>query len=52
MNGFQEHDSATPLDIHGGNGESERSAFGFKASYDWKVGRRLDQAGNPGGVAA
>jgi outer membrane autotransporter protein len=35
---FTEHDSLAPLAIHGGKGESLRSAFGFKASYDWKVG--------------
>jgi outer membrane autotransporter protein len=38
MNGFTESGSLAPLDIHGGSGESLRSAFGFKASYDWKVG--------------
>jgi len=35
---FTEHGSLAPLDVHGGKGESLRSAFGFKASYDWKVG--------------
>jgi outer membrane autotransporter protein len=34
---FAEHGSLAPLDIHGGEGESLRTAFGFKASYDWKV---------------
>jgi len=38
LNGFTEHNSLAPLNIHGGDGESLRSAFGFKASYDWKVG--------------
>ena len=37
-NAFTEHGSLAPLDIHGGKGESLRSAFGLKASYDWKVG--------------
>jgi len=35
---FNEYGSLAPLDIHGGNSESLRSAFGIKASYDWKVG--------------
>ncbi|WP_237705543.1 autotransporter family protein [Chthoniobacter flavus] len=35
---FTEHGSLAPLNVHGGKGESLRSAFGFKASYDWKVG--------------
>jgi len=38
IGGFTEHDSLAPLDIHGGSGESLRTAFGLKASYDWKVG--------------
>jgi outer membrane autotransporter protein len=37
-NGYTEHGSLAPLDIHGGKGESLRSAFGLKASYDWKCG--------------
>jgi len=37
-NGFTEHGSLAPLDVHGGTGESLRSAFGLKASYDWKCG--------------
>ncbi|EDY18046.1 outer membrane autotransporter barrel domain protein [Chthoniobacter flavus Ellin428] len=37
-NTFTEHGSLAPLDIHGGKGESLRTAFGIKASYDWKVG--------------
>ena len=36
--GFDESGSLAPLSIHGGHGESLRSAFGLKASYDWKVG--------------
>jgi len=35
---FAEHGSLAPLDIHGGEGESLRTALGLKASYDWKVG--------------
>jgi autotransporter-associated beta strand protein len=35
---FNEYGSLAPLDIHGGGSESLRSAFGIKASYDWKVG--------------
>jgi outer membrane autotransporter protein len=35
---FTEHGSLAPLDISGGRGESLRSAFGLKASYDWKLG--------------
>ncbi len=37
-NEFTEHGSLAPLDVHGGKGESLRTAFGIKASYDWKVG--------------
>ena len=37
-NGFTESGSLAPLNIHGGKGESLRSAFGLKASYDWKIG--------------
>ncbi|MDR3406473.1 MAG: autotransporter domain-containing protein [Chthoniobacter sp.] len=37
-NDFTEHGSLAPLNIHGGKGESLRTAFGIKASYDWKVG--------------
>ena len=38
IDGFTEHGSLAPLNIAGRNAESIRSAFGFKASYDWKVG--------------
>jgi outer membrane autotransporter protein len=38
LNGFTEHGSLAPLNVHGSDGESLRSAFGFKASYDWRVG--------------
>jgi len=37
-NEFTEHGSLAPLTVHGGKGESLRTAFGLKASYDWKVG--------------
>jgi len=39
FDGFNESGSLAPLDIHSQNAESERTAFGMKASYDWKVGR-------------
>lgn len=35
---YTEHGSLAPLEIHGGEAESIRSAFGLKASYDWKIG--------------
>jgi len=35
---FTESGSLAPLNIHAGHGESLRTAFGLKASYDWKVG--------------
>jgi len=35
---FTEHGSLAPLNVHGGKGESLRTALGLKASYDWKVG--------------
>jgi outer membrane autotransporter protein len=38
FNGFNETGSIAPLNIAGQNAESERTAFGLKASYDWKVG--------------
>ncbi len=38
LNSFTEHGSLAPLNVHGGKGESLRTAVGFKASYDWKVG--------------
>jgi len=37
-NGFNESGSLAPLSVHGGNSDSLRSAFGIKASYDWKLG--------------
>lgn len=39
--GFTEHGSLAPLNVHGGKAESLRTALGFKASYDCKVGRVL-----------
>jgi outer membrane autotransporter protein len=33
---FTEHNSLTPLDIHGANSNSIRSEFGMRASYDFK----------------
>ncbi|HEY3901701.1 MAG TPA: autotransporter domain-containing protein [Chthoniobacter sp.] len=38
VDGFTEHDSLAPLNIHGGNEDSLRTAFGLKVSYDWKLG--------------
>jgi outer membrane autotransporter protein len=38
INGFDEHGSLAPLDIHGGHGESLRTAFGLKVSCDCKAG--------------
>jgi outer membrane autotransporter protein len=35
---FAEHGSLAPLDIHGGEAESLRTALGLKVSCDWKVG--------------
>ena len=36
---FTESGSLAPLTFPSQNAESERTAFGMKASYDWKVGR-------------
>jgi outer membrane autotransporter protein len=41
INGFTEHNSVAPLDIHGGDAESLRTAFGMKVSYDCKCGNLL-----------
>ena len=41
INGFNESGSLAPLSIHSGDADSLRTAFGFKASYDWKVGGLL-----------
>ena len=38
FDGFTERGSLAPLAIQNRQGESLRSAFGIKASYDWKVG--------------
>jgi outer membrane autotransporter protein len=38
INAYNENGSLAPLSIHSGNGESLRTAFGIKASYDWKCG--------------
>jgi outer membrane autotransporter protein len=38
VNGFTESGSLAPLKIDSQNVESERTAFGMKASYEWKVG--------------
>jgi outer membrane autotransporter protein len=39
FSGFTESGSLAPLKFPGQNAESERTAFGMKASYDWKVSR-------------
>ena len=41
IDGYTERGSLAPLNIASRNAESVRSAFGFKASYDWKVGGML-----------
>ena len=38
LNGFSETGSLAPLKFPDQNTESERTAFGAKASYEWKVG--------------
>jgi outer membrane autotransporter protein len=38
FNGYQEHNSLAPLDIHGAYDNSLRSAFGLKASYECQCG--------------
>ncbi len=38
IDGFTERGSLAPLNIADRNAESVRTAFGFKASYDWKCG--------------
>ena len=37
-NSYTEHGSLAPLDIRGGKADSLRTALGFKASCDWKLG--------------
>jgi outer membrane autotransporter protein len=39
LNGFTETGSLAPLKFPDQNTESERSAFGAKASYNWKIGQ-------------
>jgi outer membrane autotransporter protein len=41
LNSFTEHGSLSALNIHGGDGESLRTAFGMKASYECKIGNLL-----------
>jgi len=41
MNGFTEHNSLAPLNIHSNDEDSLRTAFGFKLSYDCKCGSIL-----------
>jgi outer membrane autotransporter protein len=39
LDSFSESGSLAPLKFPAQNSESERTAFGMRASYDWKVGR-------------
>lgn len=39
LGGFTESGSIAPLKIHNQDVESERTAFGMRASYEWKIGR-------------
>ncbi len=39
LDGFTEHGSLAPLRYGYQDADSLRSAFGFKASYDWKLGK-------------
>jgi outer membrane autotransporter protein len=41
FDGFTEHGSLLPLTFNDQNAESERTALGAKASYDWHVGHIL-----------
>jgi outer membrane autotransporter protein len=41
LDGFSESGSLAPLDIHGNNEESLRTAVGFRLSTDWKAGTVL-----------
>ncbi len=38
IDGYTEHGSLAPLNIRSQGGESVRTALGFKATYDWKIG--------------
>ena len=38
VNGFDEHGSLIPLNVNSSHTDSERTAFGMKASYDVKLG--------------
>src|SRR5271166_6175333 len=41
INGFSEKSSLAPLQIHSGSAESLRSDVGFRAFYQWKIGKIL-----------
>ena len=41
IDGYTERGSLAPLNIASRNAESVRSAFGFRANYDWKIGGML-----------
>jgi Autotransporter beta-domain len=39
INGFSEESSLAPLAVHSGSAESLRSDFGFRAFYQWQIGK-------------
>ncbi len=41
IDGFSENGSVAPLAIHSGSAESLRSDFGFRAFYQWQIGKIL-----------
>src|SRR5271165_75403 len=41
IDGFSENGSLAPLAIHSGSAESLRSDFGFRAFYQWQIGKIL-----------
>jgi fibronectin-binding autotransporter adhesin len=43
VSGFTEQGSLVPMSIHSGSEESLRTDIGFKASYQWQVGRAVVQ---------
>jgi len=41
IDGFSENGSLAPLEIHSGSAESLRSDLGFRAFYQWQIGKML-----------
>jgi outer membrane autotransporter protein len=41
IDGFSENGSLAPLDIHSGSAESLRSDVGFRAFYQWQIGKMV-----------